>query len=155
MCHHFCHDLRWAAEVKRAERLHALSEMLRRHGPRGCTAERLATEFGVSVRTIKRDLTALENSGVPVWSRPGPGGGYGLATRATLPPSPSRRGRTTLQSMRHVVMLRGVNVGGHNKVPMAELAAALSEKFEDVQTYIQPGTPSSPPRSRRRAWRRG
>lgn len=41
--------------------------------------------------------------------------------------------------MRHVVMLRGVNVGGRNKVPMAALAALLSEEFEDVQTYIQSG----------------
>ncbi|MGU3584616.1 HTH domain-containing protein [Rhodococcus sp. C26F] len=61
--------------MKRAERLHALSEMLRRSGPRGCTAERLARELGVSVRTVKRDLTALENSGAAIWSRPGPGGG--------------------------------------------------------------------------------
>ncbi|MDQ3899181.1 MAG: HTH domain-containing protein, partial [Actinomycetota bacterium] len=63
--------------MKRVERLHALSEMLRRSGARGVSAERLAREFEVSVRTIKRDLDALENSGAPVWSRPGPGGGYG------------------------------------------------------------------------------
>lgn len=72
--------------MKRAERLHALSEMLRRSGARGRTADGLANEFGVSVRTIKRDLDALENSGAPIWSRPGPGGGYGLAGRANLPP---------------------------------------------------------------------
>ena len=65
--------------MRRAERLHALTEMLRRSGSRGCTAERLAAEFDVSVRTIKRDLAALDRSGAPVWSRPGPGGGYGLA----------------------------------------------------------------------------
>lgn len=61
--------------MKRVERLHALSDRLRRSGARGCTAERLANEFGVSVRTIKRDLDALENSGAPIWSRPGPRGG--------------------------------------------------------------------------------
>src|SRR5690625_2503887 len=60
--------------------------MLRRSGARGVTAERLAREFEVSVRTIKRDLDALENSGAPLWSRPGPGGGYGLAKGASLPP---------------------------------------------------------------------
>src|SRR5690606_42024383 len=60
--------------------------MLRRSGQRGVSAERLASEFEVSVRTIKRDLDALESSGAPVWSRPGPGGGYGLATGASLPP---------------------------------------------------------------------
>lgn len=72
--------------MKRAERLHALSEALRRSGARGRTAESLAGEFEVSVRTIKRDLEALENSGSPVWSRPGPGGGYGVSSRANLPP---------------------------------------------------------------------
>lgn len=53
---------------------------------RGKTAERLAREFEVSVRTIKRDLTALETSGVPLWSRPGPGGGYGIVEGGSLPP---------------------------------------------------------------------
>ncbi len=38
------------------------------------------------------------------------------------------------------VLLRGVNVGGHNKVPMAELRAALTEGgFDDVASYIASG----------------
>ncbi|WP_017589759.1 DUF1697 domain-containing protein [Nocardiopsis ganjiahuensis] len=41
---------------------------------------------------------------------------------------------------RHIVLLRGVNVGGHRKLPMAELRAALSELgHTDVATYIQSG----------------
>ena len=72
--------------MKRAERLYALTELLRRAGRRGCTAERMASEFDVSVRTIKRDLASLSDAGVPVWSRPGPGGGHGLSERATLAP---------------------------------------------------------------------
>ena len=72
--------------MKRAERLHALSEMLRRSGSRGYTAERLANEFSVSMRTVKRDIDALENSGMPIWSRPGPGGGDGVAGQSNLPP---------------------------------------------------------------------
>jgi uncharacterized protein (DUF1697 family) len=39
-----------------------------------------------------------------------------------------------------VALLRGVNVGGKAKVPMAALRAALTEDgFEDVATYIQSG----------------
>jgi uncharacterized protein (DUF1697 family) len=39
-----------------------------------------------------------------------------------------------------VVLLRGVNVGGNNKVPMAALRSALSDDgFSDVRTYIQSG----------------
>ena len=39
-----------------------------------------------------------------------------------------------------IVLLKGINVGGHKKVPMAELRLLLNEKgFESVQTYIQSG----------------
>src|SRR5690625_7777777 len=86
-CHYLCHEFVEVRTVKRVERLHALSEMLRRSGARGVTAERLAREFEVSVGTIKRDLDALANSGAPLWSRPGPGGGYALAKGASLPPA--------------------------------------------------------------------
>ena len=48
------HECHWGRVVRRSERLHALTESLRRSGNRGRTAEQLATEFEVSVRTIKR-----------------------------------------------------------------------------------------------------
>ncbi len=109
--------------MKRAERLHALSETLRRSGTRGCSAERLAEEFGVSVRTVKRDLAALDNSGVPVWSRPGPGGGYGLAAGASLPP-------VSLSPAQAVALLAAVSAAPD--APYADLAAAGIHKILDV-----------------------
>jgi len=40
----------------------------------------------------------------------------------------------------YIVLLRGINVGGHKKVPMAELRKLLAEVgFINVQTYIQSG----------------
>ena len=42
------------------------------------TAAELAEEFGVSRRTMLRDLGALSAMGVPLRSTPGPGGGYSL-----------------------------------------------------------------------------
>lgn len=42
------------------------------------TAAELAGEFGVSRRTILRDLATLSGMGVPLHSTPGPGGGYSL-----------------------------------------------------------------------------
>ncbi len=40
----------------------------------------------------------------------------------------------------YAVLLRGINVGGKNKIPMAELQACLDEAgFADVATYIQSG----------------
>ena len=39
-----------------------------------------------------------------------------------------------------VALLRGINVGGHNRVPMAELRAALQSRgFHRVRTYIASG----------------
>ncbi|MBT8244420.1 MAG: DUF1697 domain-containing protein [Winogradskyella sp.] len=39
-----------------------------------------------------------------------------------------------------IVLLRGINVGGHRKVPMAELRELFSKSgFKNVQTYIQSG----------------
>lgn len=42
------------------------------------TAEQLAAEFEVSVRTIYRDIDALSAAGVPVYGDKGPGGGFAL-----------------------------------------------------------------------------
>ncbi|AYJ50934.1 helix-turn-helix transcriptional regulator [Rhodococcus sp. P1Y] len=72
--------------MNRTDRLFAIREELRGAGKGGRTADRLAEVFEVSVRTIKRDVTALAQSGFPVWARPGPGGGYVVDRSATLPP---------------------------------------------------------------------
>ncbi|PQZ86991.1 transcriptional regulator [Arthrobacter sp. MYb227] len=109
--------------MKRVERLHALSEMLRRSGARGISAERMAQEFEVSVRTIKRDLDALENSGAPIWSRPGPGGGYGLAGGASLPP-------VSLSPAQAVALMAAVSAAPD--APYSDLAAAGIKKIMDV-----------------------
>ena len=39
-----------------------------------------------------------------------------------------------------VLMLRGINIGGNRRVPMADLRALLDEAgYEDVRTYVQSG----------------
>ena len=109
--------------MKRAERLHALSETLRRSGSRGSTAERMAGEFGVSVRTVKRDLDALQRGGAAIWSRPGPGGGYGMAASASLPP-------ITLSAAQAVALSAAVSAAPD--APYADLAASGIRKILDV-----------------------
>jgi len=40
----------------------------------------------------------------------------------------------------YVALLRGINVGGNNKIPMAQLRTALEDAgFDGVRTYIQSG----------------
>jgi predicted DNA-binding transcriptional regulator YafY len=71
--------------VKRTERLFALAEHLRARRT-GITAEQLAEKFGVTVRTIYRDLDSLRAAALPLSAERGRGGGYALDTRYTLPP---------------------------------------------------------------------
>jgi predicted DNA-binding transcriptional regulator YafY len=72
--------------MNRTDRLYALVEKLRARAPQTMRAAELASHFEVSTRTIERDLLALQEAGVPIWSQPGPGGGYGLNVDMTLPP---------------------------------------------------------------------
>ncbi|MFC5468053.1 helix-turn-helix transcriptional regulator [Cohnella suwonensis] len=46
----------------------------------------LADEFGVSARTILRDLQELSELGVPLYSEVGPNGGYQVVKERVLPP---------------------------------------------------------------------
>lgn len=71
--------------MKRQARLFALAEVLRARKS-GVTAEALAERFGVSVRTIYRDLDALGDAGLPLLAERGRGGGYALERGYTLPP---------------------------------------------------------------------
>jgi len=60
----------------RSSRLLALLLALQRTG--SGTAPALATELEVSVRTIYRDVAALQEAGVPIYTAPGAGGGIRL-----------------------------------------------------------------------------
>lgn len=72
--------------MNRTDRLYAIVEELRAAAPRARTAGDLARHFEVSIRTIERDLDALLQAGVPIWATRGPGGGYTLDPKSTLPP---------------------------------------------------------------------
>jgi predicted DNA-binding transcriptional regulator YafY len=72
--------------VNRTDRLYALVEDLRASAPRPQSARQLAARYEVSVRTIERDILALQESGVPVYAEPGRRGGYAIDKTMTLPP---------------------------------------------------------------------
>jgi predicted DNA-binding transcriptional regulator YafY len=71
--------------MRRTERLFAIAEYLR--GRRtGVTAGALAERFGVTLRTIYRDLDSLRDAELPVASERGRGGGFALDRSYSLPP---------------------------------------------------------------------
>jgi proteasome accessory factor B len=72
--------------MNRTARLYALVEDLRAVAPRPLTVAVLATRFEISTRTVQRDLQTLLETGVPVRSIPGRGGGWSIDPEMTLPP---------------------------------------------------------------------
>ncbi|MDL4775065.1 MULTISPECIES: helix-turn-helix transcriptional regulator [Thermomonosporaceae] len=72
--------------MNRTDRLYALVEELRACAPRRVSARELAARYEVSVRTIERDIGALQQGGVPIFADVGRTGGYTLDKSRTLPP---------------------------------------------------------------------
>ena len=71
--------------MQRTQRLFAIAEYLR--GRRtGVTAAILADRFGVTPRTMYRDLDSLRGADLPVNAERGRGGGYALDRAYSLPP---------------------------------------------------------------------
>ena len=65
--------------MNRTDRLYALVEEMRAVAPRPRSARWLAGRFEVSVRTVERDISALQQSGVPIYAESGRTGGYAAA----------------------------------------------------------------------------
>ncbi|NQX37044.1 YafY family protein [Herbiconiux sp. VKM Ac-2851] len=109
--------------MTRTDRLYALVEELRAVAPRPRSARWLADRFGVSSRTIERDLSALQQGGVPIWAEPGRTGGYCLDTAHTLSPL----GFTVDEALAVMVAL-----GALATSPFRELAASALRKVVAV-----------------------
>lgn len=129
--------------MNRTDRLHAVSEELRRAGPRGRTAQRLADWLEVSPRTIKRDVAALQQAGAPIWATPGPGGGYVLDATASLPPV----NLTPSQAVALAVALAGA--------PDAPFAVDARAALEKILGILGPGARADAERLGGRVWVRG
>src|SRR5881398_3669381 len=72
--------------MNRTDRLYALVEELRAVAPRPRSARWLADRFEVSSRTVERDISALQQAGVPIYAEAGRTGGYVLDKAHSLPP---------------------------------------------------------------------
>lgn len=120
----------------RADRLLRMMMILQTEGRQ--TAEDLAKELEVSVRTVYRDVTALSTSGVPVYTEKGPGGGIQLIDEY----------RTSLtglspEEVQALFMLNvpsaaaSLGIGEEMKGAMLKLAAALPNYLQDAQAGVR------------------
>ncbi len=143
--------------MQRTERLFALAEYLR--GRRtGVTAETLAGRFGVTVRTIYRDLDALRAASVPLVAEPGPGGGYALERSYSLPPVnfTAREAALIVALGRFAIDMRLLPFtetleSGLDKVRAALSRSAQRELLERLRELSFLGVPTLPSRKAVRA----
>jgi predicted DNA-binding transcriptional regulator YafY len=113
--------------MRRTERLFALAEYLR--GRRtGVTAEALAERFGVTVRTIYRDLDALREASLPLSAERGRGGGYALERGYNLPPVnfTAREAAVLVALGRFAIDMRLMPFAGTLESGLDKVRAALS-----------------------------
>ena len=133
--------------MRRADRLDAAREELRRAGPGGCTATQLAGQLGVSIRTVRRDLEALIGSGFPVWAQSGPGGGYFVDPAATLPPITLTAEQVV--GLHAAVRVAGDRVAGKKTLENSLMPAGLLDPFTpadvaDLFAYLKTLAPPKP-----------
>ncbi|QYR20946.1 YafY family transcriptional regulator [Paenibacillus sp. sptzw28] len=100
------------------------------------TAGELADEFGLSTRTITRDLQELSTLGIPIYSVQGRGGGYRLLRERMLPPI------TFSESEAVAMFFACQSLQYYGSLPFDEGAAAALHKFyhylpADVKEQIE------------------
>ncbi len=103
------------------ERLLAIAEHLRARRT-GVTAEALAERFGVTVRTMYRDLASLREAQLPIGADRGRGGGYALDRHYTVPPVnfTAREAALLVRVAQHAARMR--------LVPFTDTLDAATEK---------------------------
>lgn len=136
--------------MQRTQRLFALAEHLRARRT-GITAEALAARFGVTVRTIYRDLDTLRDASFPVSAERGRGGGYALDRSYTLPPVnfTAREAAVLIAVGRHASEMRllpftSTLASGLEKVRAALSTSAQRELLARQAELMFVGVPAPP-----------
>ncbi|MEU8143259.1 WYL domain-containing protein [Nonomuraea sp. NPDC048901] len=112
--------------MNRTERLYALVDELRATAPRPRTVGWLADRFGVSRRTIQRDLQALMEARVPVRAEAGPRGGWFIDRDTALPPINLTAAEALAVARRRVVWIRYADSAGRESEREVEPGGLLT-----------------------------
>lgn len=120
----------------RADRLLSLLLLLQNRGK--MTAEELAGELEVSVRTIYRDLDALGAAGVPVYADRGPGGGCALVDNYRTQLTGLREDEVRALFMAGTPpALMELGFGAELKTAMLKLLAALPGERQTDEQWVR------------------
>ncbi|MFV0260794.1 MAG: helix-turn-helix transcriptional regulator, partial [Acidimicrobiales bacterium] len=142
----------------RADRLVAILLLLQRRGR--VTAVEVAEELEVSTRTARRDLEALGQAGLPVYSTPGRGGGWRLLGEG-------RTDLSGLSSTEAIALYSLVGAGAttdpslaaETRAALRKLSSALPEPMRDAAeraaSSIRVAAPARAATPRRAAGGRG
>ena len=135
--------------MNRTERLYAIAEELRAAGSAGRTGSWLARRLEVSTRTIKRDIEALLQAGVPLWAQAGRGGGYVLDAAGTLPPLNVTAAEATAIAVA-LAALPELPFAVDGRTALSKVLAAMPEaerdRAADIAGRLWLRTPEQPPR---------
>jgi predicted DNA-binding transcriptional regulator YafY len=110
--------------LRRVERQQVLIERLVAARGHRLTLSRLATELGVSTRTVSRDVERLVSSGVPICAWPGRTGGISLPVHA--PPAPVSFDLAEAAAVLSSLTVLGPTATGSAGSAMQKLTAALT-----------------------------
>ncbi len=107
----------------------------------------LAAQFGVSLRTIYRDLRTLEEAGVPLCGEAGVG--YSLADGYRLPPVMFSREEATalLTAEKLAARLTDPHTAGHTRAAMDKLRAVLRRPDREYLERLSPNIEVLPGRT--------
>lgn len=113
--------------MNRIDRLYALVDELRAVAPRPRSARWLAARFSVTERTIRRDVEALQQTGVPIYAEIGRRGGYVVDRRHTLPPI-NITAREAVAAAVALNALAGTPFGDAARSTLCKLVAAMAKR---------------------------
>lgn len=109
--------------MNRLERLYAVAEELRRRAPERVSARELAETYGVTRRTMERDLVSLRDAGVPLYADQGRRGGYSVLNQS---------GRAVFNlSVKEVAALL-IAVAAAERSPYGDAAEAATRRLLDA-----------------------